>query len=115
MNTKTGVIAAGITALGAFGVFQIYKYLTKTKSPIATSTEKNKNTYLPKTLDIKIFKKLFNELMENVILKIIVGNEILKEQEDANPNNNMGDIDTDNLNDKIGCNNFSLFSNTRDH
>jgi hypothetical protein len=90
MNTKVGIIAAGIGALSIFGGYTLYKYLKK----------ELKYQELPpqefKPLDIKVFKKVLNDIVENVVIKLIVGNEIMREHVDTA-------LDSDSFGDKIGC------------
>jgi hypothetical protein len=108
MNTKSGIISAGLSAISIFGVYQIYKFFSKKEKEYSTLSNEKKEV---KPLDIKSFKHVLNEIMENVVLKLIVGNEILREQEEilkkAGENLNQN-----NLNDKVSCKIFAKISNS---
>jgi hypothetical protein len=97
MNLKSSLIAVGASTLSVIGAYSIYKYFTKKVKRYEPLT-KEANEIKP--LDLKLFKKVLNEIMENVTIKLIVGNEILKEQEKLLQNGN------DTLNDKLGCKSF---------
>jgi hypothetical protein len=81
MNSiKIGIIAAGLTALSAVGVYSLYKYLSK------RSLKGSKEETLIKLLDIKTFKKVLNEIMDDKIHNLIVGSRIIKQYEvETNP------------------------------
>jgi hypothetical protein len=88
---KIGIISAGLTTLSAIGVYSLYKYLTK-------SSPKESKVGTPiQPLDIKTFKQVLNDIMENVILKLVVGSQILKQHEAENGKS------PDSLSDKIAC------------